>query len=62
MRGVKWIAASGNHGCWLGSYEYTKQKAFAVTVRRGDAVYDIGANVGFYSLLPICVSVPKGGE
>ena len=26
LRGKKWIVGSGNHGCWLGSYEYEKQK------------------------------------
>jgi FkbM family methyltransferase len=51
LGGKKWIAGSSNHGCWLGSYEYEKQKAFCKELRNGAVVYDLGANVGFYSLL-----------
>jgi FkbM family methyltransferase len=51
LRGKKWIAGSSNHGCWLGSYEHAKQMAFCREVRKGSVVYDLGANVGFYSLL-----------
>ena len=51
LRGRRWIAGSATHGCWLGSYEFETQKAFAGLVRSGDVVYDLGANVGFYSLL-----------
>lgn len=51
MRGTKWIAGSHTHGCWFGNYEYEKQKLFASLVRPDSVVYDVGANVGFYSLL-----------
>ena len=51
LRGMKWIVGSSNHGCWLGSYEYHKRKAFEESVARGGVVFDIGANVGFYTLL-----------
>lgn len=51
LRGKKWIAGSSSHGCWLGSYEYQKQRRFQSSVRPGDVVFDVGANVGFYSLL-----------
>jgi FkbM family methyltransferase len=51
LRGKKWIVGSSTHGCWLGSYEYGKQKAFIDEVKPGQIVYDIGANVGFYTLL-----------
>jgi FkbM family methyltransferase len=51
LRGRRWIAGSSNHGCWLGSYEYEKQKVFIKRVKPGDVVFDIGANVGFYTLL-----------
>jgi FkbM family methyltransferase len=51
LRGKKWTAGSGSHGCWLGSYEYQKQKALQHELKAGDVVYDIGANAGFYSLL-----------
>jgi FkbM family methyltransferase len=51
LRGAKWIVGSSSHGCWLGSYEYGKQRLFADQLGPGDVVWDIGANVGFYSLL-----------
>lgn len=51
LRGAKWVAGSLNHGCWLGSYEAEKQRLFADAVCAGAVVYDIGANVGFYTLL-----------
>lgn len=51
LRGRRWIVGSATHGCWLGSYEFKTQRAFAELVRSGDVVYDLGANVGFYTLL-----------
>ena len=51
LRGKKWTAGAGSHGCWLGSYEYHKQRALQREIKSGAVVYDIGANVGFYSLL-----------
>jgi FkbM family methyltransferase len=51
LRGRRWIVGSATHGCWLGSYEFETQRAFSRLVRRGDVVYDLGANVGFYTLL-----------
>lgn len=50
LRGMRWTVGSATHGCWLGSYEYNKQKALQRILKLGDVVYDIGANVGFYSL------------
>jgi FkbM family methyltransferase len=60
LRGKKWIAGSHSHGCWLGSYEYDKQQLFRRYVRPGDVVYDLGANVGFYSLLASVLTGPDG--
>lgn len=51
LRGKKWIVGSGNHGYWLGSYELEKRRVFENTVRSGSVVFDIGAHVGFYTLL-----------
>lgn len=51
LAGAKWIVGSSNHGCWLGTFERAKQRVFAQTIQQGDVVYDIGANVGFYTLL-----------
>lgn len=60
LRGRRWIAGSSNHGCWLGSYEYAKQRAFSAAIKRGYTVYDLGANVGFYSLLASVAAGPEG--
>lgn len=51
IRGKKWIIGSGNHGCWLGSYEAEKVKAFTDALRGKRVVYDLGANVGYYSVI-----------
>jgi FkbM family methyltransferase len=51
LRGKKWVVGAGEHGYWLGSYELHKRQAFEHAIKPGMVVYDIGANVGFYSLL-----------
>jgi FkbM family methyltransferase len=51
LRGMKWIVGSSTHGCWLGTYEYENQRLFASLVPANGTVYDLGANVGFYTLL-----------
>ena len=60
LKGKKWIAGSGNHGYWIGSYEYEKQNLFAKTIQEGAVVYDIGAHVGFYTLLASEIVGPRG--
>jgi FkbM family methyltransferase len=60
LRGYRWVAGSAIHGCWLGSYENDKQKLFSETVSAGASVYDIGANVGFYTLLASEIVGPEG--
>lgn len=51
LRGKKWVVGAGEHGYWLGSYELAKRKAFEHIIKPGSVVYDIGANVGYFSLL-----------
>jgi FkbM family methyltransferase len=51
LRGKKWIVSSQRHAFWLGSYEPEMQRLFVKLVKLGSVFYDIGANVGFYSLL-----------
>jgi FkbM family methyltransferase len=51
LRGKKWIVSSQRHAFWLGAYEPEMQRLFVKVVKPGGVFYDIGANVGFYSLL-----------
>ncbi|HWZ58637.1 MAG TPA: FkbM family methyltransferase, partial [Gemmatimonadaceae bacterium] len=60
LRGWRWIPAAASHGCWLGTFERAEQDVFARTVRPGDVVYDLGANVGFYTLLAARLAGPTG--
>jgi FkbM family methyltransferase len=50
-KGLKWIVRSYNHGCWLGSYEFEKQTVMNEIVQPGDVVYDVGAHVGYFSII-----------
>lgn len=60
LRGKRWIVGAGEHGYWLGSYEIKKRLAFESKIKAHSVVYDIGANVGFYSLLAAHLSGPEG--
>ncbi len=51
LKGQKWVVGASLHSCWLGSYELQKQGIVASLVKPGATFYDIGANVGFYTLL-----------
>jgi FkbM family methyltransferase len=50
-RGRKWVAGASNTSkSWIGSYEKECAGAIQSLVKPGMVVYDIGANVGFYTL------------
>ena len=51
LRGWRWIAGSSTNGCWLGTYERPMQQLFCERIRPGATVFDVGANVGFFTLL-----------
>lgn len=59
-RGKRWIAGSGPQSCWLGFNESAKRRVFAANVAPGNVVYDVGANVGSYTL-PASVLVGEAG-
>ncbi len=59
-RGRRWIVGSGNHGCWLGSYEHQQRSVFERYVGVGDVVFDVGAHVGFYTLVASALVGPHG--
>ena len=50
-KGYKWVAGSSINGCWAGTYEDGMQQAALRNLKPGMIVYDIGANVGFHSLV-----------
>jgi FkbM family methyltransferase len=58
-KGKKWIKGSSINDCWLGTYELDKQILFSKYIKPGMTVFDVGANVGLYSLL---ASVFIGGN
>ena len=60
LRGQHWIVGSSSSGCWLGITETAKQLAFAESVKRGKVVFDLGANVGHYTLLACLQVGPEG--
>lgn len=60
LRGKKWIVGSSIHSCWLGMYEHDERILFEQTIAQGSVVFDIGANVGFYTLLASVLVGPTG--
>jgi FkbM family methyltransferase len=59
-RGMRWRVGAHTHGCWIGSYEISKQRAVRRIVRPGMNVLDIGANAGFYTLGLAALCGPAG--
>ena len=59
LKGHKWIVGSSVHGCWAGIYEPSIRGVFERLVKPHSVVFDIGAHVGFYTLL---ASVLVGSE
>jgi len=51
MRGYRWAFGSGNPGYFLGSYKLSKQKKLQQFLKEGDVFFDLGAHVGFFTLL-----------
>jgi FkbM family methyltransferase len=60
LRGKKWISNAGLNSCWLGTYEYENQKIFQQYLKPEQIVFDIGAHVGFFSLLASILVGEKG--
>jgi FkbM family methyltransferase len=62
LRGARWLPASGGKlaRVLLGTYERAQAERFAACLRAGDDVLDVGAAVGFYSLLAARCVGPRG--
>ena len=59
-RGIRWLVGSGMPNFWLGTYEREKYEAFSRELKPGMVVYDIGANVGIYTVLACRAVGPNG--
>jgi FkbM family methyltransferase len=51
LKGMRWITDASNATCWLGVYENDKQRAMQELMMPGQVMFDLGANVGFYTLI-----------
>ncbi len=51
LKGKKWIVNSSNLSYYLGNFEITQMTKILNGLKVGDIFFDIGANVGIYSLL-----------
>lgn len=51
LKGMKWLAGAGNHGCWMGTYELATQQRIAQEAKGCQTAFDLGANHGFFTML-----------
>jgi FkbM family methyltransferase len=59
-RGIKWSTGAGVADFWVGTYETEKAELLVRHVKPGATAYDVGANVGFYTLLVSRLVGPTG--
>jgi FkbM family methyltransferase len=60
LRGKKWITGAGPEGWWLGISEQEKLRFVSQVIGQGEVFFDVGANVGLYSLLAATKLGPTG--
>jgi FkbM family methyltransferase len=60
LRGMRWVVGSAPHGAWLGILERDKLRHFVSRLQIGMTVWDIGANVGLYTLASARAVGPTG--
>lgn len=60
LKGSRWITGAGYPGYWLGTFERDKQTFIANLILPNTVVYDVGAHVGFYTLLAARKVGPRG--
>ena len=59
-KGLRFNVGGANVGCLLGTFELVVQDAFVKFVAPGMTVYDVGANVGFYTVIAARLASPGG--
>lgn len=60
LKGKKWDLSSGVLEYYLGSYESNKVRLFQKYIKEKMVIYDIGAHVGYFSL--IAATIAKKGQ
>lgn len=61
LKGEKWVVGSGGYDFWMGTYEKGIAEKFEIYAKKSEVVCDLGAHVGYYTLLA-SKSVGKHGE
>jgi FkbM family methyltransferase len=51
LRGYKWVVKSGSIENIIGNYEQKKVELFVTQIHEGNVVLNVGANIGYFSLL-----------
>src|SRR6476619_1492073 len=51
LAGASWVGTSSLESCLAGTYEEENQQVLLGLLRPGAVVFDVGANVGFFTLL-----------
>jgi len=60
LRGFRWVVGTAPHGAWLGRLEPASLALFAGAIAPGATVWDIGANVGLFTLAAARAAGPGG--
>ena len=59
LQGRRWVIASGSRFV-KGTYEPIQSEAFQRLIRPGSVVFDVGAHVGYYTVLSSVLAGPRG--
>lgn len=51
LKGMKWVYNSGYSEYWMGTYEKEIAELFEKYAKKSQIIYDLGANIGFYTLM-----------